>query len=82
MTIKIEEIKRGKFTKKFLMDLPDDVFLMSNRLNDKYEPVFAEKVMPLSKRIDQWQRIKEASADQRLCHVFKTEKDAEKWSHK
>ena len=85
MTKEIEPLKRGKLTKKFLMDLPDNVFLVSNLFKrenastKKFVPVFTEKVMPLPKRIYQWQKIKEASADQRLCHVFKTEKDAEKW---
>ena len=79
MTIKIEEIKRGKLTKKFLMGLPDNVFLVSNIFPTRYVSAFAEKITPLAKRIYQWQRIKEASVDQRLCYVFKTKKDFERW---
>lgn len=65
---------RNKLTKKFFHSLETGVFLVSNcHINvglNTYSPAFYEYVMPPKKRQEQWQRIKEAGADQRQCHVY------------
>ena len=66
-------LKREKLTKKFLMQLPEGVYLVSNLYrssNRKVNPDFEEKISPLSERNEQWKRIVEASANHRLCNVF------------
>jgi len=73
-------IHRVKLNKKNYMKIEDGVFLLSNAtLDSPAKPVFAEKVVPSSKRDEQWQRIKEASADQKLCMIFKNKHDYNKW---
>ena len=79
MSKEISVLKRGKLTKQFLMNLPDNVFLASNIFSKKSVPAFAEKVLPLSKRVLQWKKLVENSVDQRLCYVFKNKNDYEKW---
>ena len=79
MSKEYDELIRGKLTKKFLMDLPDNVFLVSNLFLGRGISAYAEYVAPLSKRNQQWEKIVKASVDQRLCHVFKTKKECEKW---
>ena len=65
---------RRKLTKKLLMRLPAGVFLVSNCYTPigyrKVAPVFYEKVRPLDDREDQWQRIKAAGANGRICAVY------------
>lgn len=68
-------LMREKLTKKFLMGLPEGLYLVSNTGWSPEEPEFIEKVSPLSKRDEQWKRIIEAHVDQRLCNVFRTKKD-------
>ncbi len=66
---------QAKLTKKFLMQLPTGVFLVSNCHKsvgyNAVTPVFAEKVTALDDRDTQWQRIKNCSADSRNCVVHK-----------
>jgi len=71
--------KRHKLTKKYLMSLPEGVYLVSNIFRDPVQSSFAEKVDPLNLRKDQWNRIVEADVQQNLCHVFKTEDEYKKW---
>jgi len=71
-------LKREKLTKKFLMQLPEGVSLVSNSYmptgNQKFNPKFEEKISPLSERNEQWKRIVEASANNRLCNIFEAKK--------
>jgi hypothetical protein len=71
--------KRGKLTKKFLKELPEGLFLVSNLTDKNMNAVFAEAVSPQSARDDQWKRIVRAEAAQRLCHVFSNEQDYIEW---
>ena len=63
-----------KLTKKFFMSLDEGIFLVSNchQMVDPqtYTPCFYEYLVPLPKRTEQWQKIKEVGADQRLCSVY------------
>jgi len=79
MSKEINVLKRGKLTKKFLMGLPDNVFLVSNIFPSRGISKYAEYVVPLSKRTQQWGKIKKASVDQRLCYIFKTKKEYAEW---
>ena len=72
-------LKRGKLTKKFLMDLPDNVFLVSNIFPKRGISAYAEYVVPLSKRSQQWEKIKKVSVAQRLCYIFRTKKEYAEW---
>ena len=80
MSTNVTPIKTEKLTKRFLMELPEGVYLVSNVYEQKGKPAFAEKVTPLSERNKQWQKIVNARANHRLCDVYKTKKDYEAWS--
>ena len=71
---------RNNLTKKYLMSLPEGVYLVSNLFpENSMQSIFAEKVAPLNLREDQWERIMEVNADQRKCHVFKNEAEYKRW---
>jgi hypothetical protein len=77
----MDELRSAKLTKKFLMGLPSGVYLMSNIVGSNRDSVFREYMLsPSSEREKQWQRIKLAGADSRLCRLFKTEKQAIAWT--
>jgi len=73
-------LKNERLTKKFLMQLPEGLYLTSNVYEEKGKPAFAENVSPLSERNKQWKRIVGALANNRLCNVFETKKDYVHWS--
>lgn len=76
----MDELRSAKLTKKFLMSLPSGVYLMSNMVAPDRDSVFRAYVLsPASEREKQWQIIKLAGADNRLCRLFKTEKQALAW---
>ena len=68
-----------KLTKKYLMSLPEGLYLVSNLFFNPMQSSFIEKVAAPNLRKDQWNRIVEADVHQRLCHVFETEKEYENW---
>jgi hypothetical protein len=71
---------RNKLTKKYLMSLPEGVYLVSNIYpNNPMQSRFAEKVTPPNLRKDQWDRIIKADVHQRLCDIFETEDEYKKW---
>ena len=65
-----------KLTKKSFSTLPAGVFLVSNcyeRIGPNTStPVFYEYTDPPEGRQAQWERIKAAGADQRLCYVYES----------
>jgi hypothetical protein len=76
----MDELHSAKLTKKFLMSLPNGVYLMSNLAATRNKPVFSEYIIsPITEREKQWARIKLAGANNRLCRIFKTEKQAFDW---
>jgi hypothetical protein len=79
MKSKAKILMYKKLTKKAFMNLPNNVYLVSNLYWNKDEPVFAEYVVPFPRREQQWKKITDFSVDQRMCHVFKTKKDHERW---
>jgi hypothetical protein len=74
-----KEIARGKLTKKFLTELPTNSYLVSNLGYNKYTPIYENRVVAISKRENQWNEIKQASANNRLCYAFRNKSDYKKW---
>ena len=72
-------VDRKKLTKEFLMDQPVGSYVVSNCYRivspNKYEPVFQEEVKKQEERQAQWERIKAARANGRLCCVYPTSED-------
>ena len=79
MAITGKEIGRGKLTKKFLMELPTNTYLVSNIGNAIDQPIYKGKVVAESKRDNQWDELKRVGANGRLCHVFQNSNDYKKW---
>jgi hypothetical protein len=79
MPIDFQKSKGVKLTKKYFMELPEGVYLVSNVYEDNNMPAYEDEVSPLLKREEQWGKIVESYADQRLCNVFKTKTDYIDW---
>jgi hypothetical protein len=75
----VNEITSTKLTKRFFMELPEGVFLVSNLVKNRMESLFEEKVSALYDREKQWKKITEVGVAQRLCHLFKDRPHYEKW---
>jgi hypothetical protein len=69
----------GKLTKKFFLQIPTGLYLVSSIGWAPNRPIFEEKVLHNKNREDQWERILKCRADQRLCYIFENKKDHEKW---
>ena len=71
-----------KLTKKFFASLPAGVYVVSNCYDTlgpgRATPVFNEYVVPEEERKSQWDRIKAACADQRLCDVYRSVEDCKR----
>ncbi len=63
---------RVKLSKKFFLELNEDLFLASNCFDENLRPIFAQEVWPLSIREMQWQIIVDCRANHRLCEVFES----------
>ena len=65
-----------KLTKKFFSTLPPGVYLVSNCYEqigpNTFTPAFYEYTELPEGRKAQWERIKAAGADQRICDVYKS----------
>ena len=75
-------ITRGKLTKKFLKELSTNSYLVSNCGHNKYSPIYENLVVAMPKRENQWNEIKQAYANNRLCRVFRNKSDYRKWKSK
>ena len=75
----MEQLNFAQLSKSFFMSIPEGLFLVSNVFYDRHTPLFTGYVVAPDKREAQWQRIKEAKADQRKCHVFPSKKDFKEW---
>ena len=73
------ELQIGKLSKKFFINLPTGVFLVSNCFSSPQKSIFAQYVLPLPERENQWQQICAAGASQRNCHIFKDETAFQHW---
>jgi len=77
------ELRSARLTKKFLMSLPNGIYLMSNLLGQSGNSIFGKYILsPLYEREKQWQRIKRVGANNHLCRLFKTESQANAWIDK
>ncbi|HUI46969.1 MAG TPA: hypothetical protein VL122_13410 [Nitrospirota bacterium] len=72
----------GKLTKKLLINLAEGLYLVSNVGHTPLQPIFAEMVTALNMREAQWRKIVELGANNRLCHVFKSREDYQKYFNK
>lgn len=71
---------RENLTKKFLMQLPDGLYLVSNAHDNRFQSRFAEEIAALDQRGNQWKKIVAAGVSQKLCYVFIIKKNYEVWS--
>lgn len=74
-----QPLKSGKLSKKFLKDLDQGLYLVSNVHHTPLQSVFAETVALMNMREAQWRRIVELGANNRLCYVFKAREDCQKY---
>ena len=72
-------LHREKLTKKFYMQLPEGLYLVTNIHDTRFQARFAEEIVGLDLRGNQWKEIVAAGVSQTLCYVFKTKKDYEVW---
>jgi hypothetical protein len=79
MVTSFEPVKRGKLTKKFLMDLKKGLYIVSNVHHSPMQSILAESVVDLQSREYQWKRIIEVGANGRLCYVFNSKADYEEY---
>jgi hypothetical protein len=76
----MSELRSSRLTKRFLLSLPNGVYLMANIAGSNGNPIFGEYVIsPPAEREKQWERIKEAGANNRLCRIFKNKNQALAW---
>jgi len=61
---------RERLTKKWLWSLPEGCFIISNCGHPNGSPIFAEQLMPLAEREEQWGRIKGKHLDGTLFEVY------------
>jgi hypothetical protein len=69
------EDTRAILTKKFLMSLPEGVFIMSSLMDAPGQPTCFESVSSAAEREKQWERIVSSGCNNRFCSVFKNEKE-------
>lgn len=74
-----KELYRDKLTKKFFMQLPEGLYLVSNTHENRFQSKFAEEIAAFDQKRNQWKKIVAAGVSQTLCYVFKTKKDYEIW---
>ena len=73
---------RQKLTKKLLLGLPRGAYLVSNCYKEEGEkmvPCFQEVISDPDEREAQWQRIRNARADGRLCFIYPSKKAYEQY---
>lgn len=73
------QLLQGILTKKFLMELGEGNYLMSNLLDNYGCPIYEGKVETAATRVLQWEKIKRAGAQGRTCRIFKTKSDYVRW---
>jgi hypothetical protein len=66
----MQPIQRGKLSKKFFMELDEGLYLVSNVGENPLKPIFAELMVPLNVREEQWKRIRSKNVNNILCEVF------------
>ena len=76
----MEPIRSVILTKSFLAELDTGLYLVSNTYVGENTPNFAEYVVAQEKRPEQWEKIKAAKAEQRICHVYRRKEDYERQS--
>jgi hypothetical protein len=72
MSCSLQPIATGRLTRKFLMGLSEGVYLVSNISRTRGKSVFEGYVISAEMRHIQWDDIKKAGADGRLCDIFRS----------
>ncbi len=72
-------VVRRRLTKKFLFELPTKSYLVSNVMHSKDKPIYENRIVAISKREKQWGAIKQLSANNRLCYVFRNKSHYKEW---
>ena len=70
-------IASERLTKRFFMGLPEGVYVVSGYFDSEFRPLFeqyAAKAGPARER--QWEEVKKAQVDKRVCRVFRTQGDS------
>jgi len=80
MTQDAEPLFENNLTKKFLMGLPNSVYVVSNIALNPTCSIFAENISAETSRLEQWKKIVELGVDQRLCRVFKNKAAFDSWA--
>jgi hypothetical protein len=76
---KTEPVISAKLIKKFFMQLPEGLYLVSNLYENELQSIFEEEISPSDLREQQWGRIVLAGAVQRLCRIFQNKGDYIAW---
>ena len=80
MCVKIPGGATTTLSKRMFFSMPTGGLLVSNCLHSPTRSIFEEIVEPAGlARERQWQRIVLAGASQRLCRVFRSRKDYQRW---
>jgi hypothetical protein len=72
MQLMIQPTMSGRLTKKFFLSIPEGHYLASGVGQAPGQPDFAETVLPLAEREEQWRRILKARVNGRNCDVFRS----------
>ena len=68
-------ISRGQLSRNYYMTIEEELYLVSNCCDRLMRPIFSEKVSPQGEqKLNQWDRIKKAQADQRLRYLYQGKK--------
>lgn len=68
-----------KLTQKYLLSLPEGLWVVSNLMSRDGGSIFAEPTAPDDMRRAQWERARAAGAAQRACYTFPNESEYRRW---
>lgn len=68
-----------KLTKKALMTFPAGAYLASNCMQTNLVSIFEETILPMLIRHVQWRLIVFSGANSRMCRVFGSKLEYQKW---
>lgn len=71
--------QRQKLSKRLLTEATTGHWIVSNCISEFNDFCFYEAVKPTVERDEQWNRIKAARADQRICNIFETKEECDEW---
>lgn len=69
----------AKLTKKFFMQLPEGLYLVSNLYPNPMQSLFEEEISPSTVRDQQWKKIVLAGVHQRFCCIYQNREEYVAW---